>query len=162
MRRLRRFLLLPAGERWLIVKTALLLQAISLGMWLLPFQTLRRLLARVASSSAKAERIEQPSVKRIVWAVETANSYLPGKKTCLNLALTAQTLLICRGYEATVQIGVVKERGQLKAHAWVEGEDGVLIGGHELDRYARLTGLESERHKRDHQYIPHRRSVSGS
>jgi hypothetical protein len=145
MRSLRKFALLPAEERWLLVKSALLLQAISLGMWLLPFQTLTRLLAKVTGISAKLRRVNRISTERVVWAVEMASLHLPGKKTCLNQALAVQTLLARRGYAATLQIGVVKgEGGQFEAHAWVEHEGEAVIGGYELERYTRLVALEAE------------------
>ena len=42
-----------------------------------------------------------------------------------------------------LHIGAVKdEEGKFLAHAWVESEGRVVIGGHELERYTRLMTLE--------------------
>lgn len=143
MERLRRFLRLPAGERRLLVKAALLLEAIKLGMRLLPFRTLRRLLAGAAHAPVGARRADHPSRERITWAVQAACRNTPGLKTCLARALATQLLLARHGYPALLHIGVVRgEQGQLQAHAWVETEGKVVIGGAELERYAPLAALE--------------------
>jgi hypothetical protein len=75
--------------------------------------------------------------------VETASRRTPGLKTCLAQALAAQVLLTRRGYPALLRIGVAKgERQQLQAHAWVESEGKIVIGGSELERYTPLAVLK--------------------
>ncbi len=116
---------------------------ISLGMWLLPFQTLRRLLNRVARIPVGLRKEDQAPTESVVWAVETAGRHLHGGKTCLTQALAAQMLLSRRGRPAMLHIGAVKdEEGKFLAHAWVESEGRVVIGGHEFERYTRLMTLE--------------------
>jgi len=139
-----KFLRLSTAERQLLIKAALLLEAIKLGMRLLPFRTLRHLLARVARTPVGAWRADHSSPERVVWAVETASRHTLGVKTCLTQALAAQILLARRGRPALLHVGVAKggEPGQFQAHAWVESEGKVVIGGSELKRYARLTVLE--------------------
>ena len=51
MSRLRKFFRLPRSERWLLLKAALLLGAIRIGLRLLPFQTLKQLLDSEPRSS---------------------------------------------------------------------------------------------------------------
>src|SRR4051794_12664891 len=123
MELLRRFLALPAADRWLLVKAALLLEAIKVGMRLLPFRALRRLSALVAGAPARglrhADRASS-SAERVVWAVQTASRSTPGVKSCLTQALVAQMLLSRRGHPALLHIGVAKgEGGRFQAHAWV-------------------------------------------
>ena len=50
MKHLRKFLLLPAVEQWLLIKAAILLEAIKLGMRLLPFRTLRHVMSLVSDA----------------------------------------------------------------------------------------------------------------
>ena len=146
MSRLHRFLRLPAEERWLLIRAAVLLQVISVGMGLLPFRTLRGLLGlaqKVRAGSGEADRVP---AERIAGAVEVASRHMPGEKTCLTQALAAQTLLVRQGYPALLHIGAAKgEEGQLRAHAWVESEGRVVIGGHDLGRYTPLVALKTER-----------------
>ena len=147
MKRLRKFMRLPAAERRLLMKAILLLCAVKVGLGLLPFQTLRRLLANLAVLPVGLRDVEDPrSIERIVWAVELAGRLAPRASTCLTQALTAQVLLLRRGHPALVHIGTVKgESGEFQAHAWVESGGEVLIGGHELEQYSPLAILEGER-----------------
>ncbi len=137
---------LSATELWLLVKATLLLEAIKLGMQLLPFRVLRRLLDRVAGTLAGVHGTGYPPVDTIAWAVETASRRTPGAKSCLAQALAAQVLLIRLGHPSQLHIGVAKgERGQFKAHAWVESEGKVLVGGSEFEDFTPLTVLEGEK-----------------
>jgi Transglutaminase-like superfamily len=142
MSRLRKFFLLPRSERWLLIKAAFLLGAIRIGLGLLPFQTLTQLLDSVSKSSA-AKRF---SSDRIAWTVFAASRYVLGDRPCLTQALAAQMLLKRRGYPANLRIGVNRTAGkQLEAHAWVESEDRVVIGGGDLSRYTPLLVFDQEK-----------------
>jgi hypothetical protein len=145
---LRRFLALSAADKWLLVKAALLLEAIKVGMRLLPFRTLRRLSTLAAGAPARglrhADRASS-SAERVAWAVQAASRSTPGVKSCLTQALVAQMLLSRRGHAALLHIGVAKgERGRFQAHAWVESEGKVMIGGSGVERFTPLAVLEGE------------------
>ena len=145
MAQLRRFLRLSTTDLWFLFKVTFLLETIKLGMQLLPFRTLRRLLDQVSGTPARWQHTTYPSVDRIAWVIETASRRMPGAKSCLNQALAAQVLLTRRGYPSQLHIGVAKgERGQFKAHAWVESEGKVVIGGSELTGFTPLTVLKRE------------------
>ncbi|MBC7236965.1 MAG: lasso peptide biosynthesis B2 protein [Chloroflexi bacterium] len=124
----------------LIESTALLL-AIRLGLWLLPFNVLRRLV-RAAHRTARGAAMD--SVKDIAWAVSVARRYVP-RATCLTQALAVEALLCRRGYIPSVRFGVRKKEGALiEAHAWVECAGQVVVGGPEslLLSYTPLTERE--------------------
>jgi hypothetical protein len=142
MERLDKLLRLPAGERWLLVRAALLLVAMRLGLWLLPFQTLRRLLATFTATRTRARDAEPYSKEQVAWAVEAVARRMPLASTCLTRAMAAQVLLARRGYPTLLRIGVVREgKDELQAHAWVESQDEVVIGGYDLKRYTPLATL---------------------
>jgi hypothetical protein len=147
MNRLRRFLRRPAQERALFVKALLLLGLVRLGLWLFPFQTLRRFLDRFAKAPNGQRSADGSSLDQVIWAVEAASRYVPGTRTCLVQALVARLLLVRRGHSVRLRIGVTKsEEGQLEAHAWVESEDGIVFGGEDSpSRFAPLPYLEGER-----------------
>lgn len=147
MDRLRRFLRRPAQERTLFVKALLMLGLVRVGLWLFPFQTLRRFLDRFARTPTDQHSADGSSLNQVIWAVEAASRYVPGTRTCLVQALVARVLLVRRGHAVRLRIGVTKsEEGQLEAHAWVEGEDGIVIGGEDsLSRFTPLPYLEGER-----------------
>jgi hypothetical protein len=145
MRYLYRFLRLPAEERWLLVKITLLLIAIRLGLWLLPFQTLLRLMARLSGHRPRLRNTGW-SRETIVWAVETVGRHVRSASTCLTQALAVQVLLARRGHPALLRIGVVRgDKGRLEAHAWVESESEVVIGEYELERYTPLVALRADK-----------------
>jgi hypothetical protein len=143
MKRLHRLLCLRTGERGLLARATLLLVAMRLGLWLLPFQTLRRLLGTLAVTSARLRDTEASSKEGIVWAVETAARHIPLASTCLTQALAVQMLLTRRGYPALLHIGVVTVgNNELQAHAWVESAGEVVIGGFDIERYTPLATLD--------------------
>ena len=144
MKHLHKFLQLPSAERWLLIKAALLLGVVRLGLWLLPFRTLRRVLTQLGQESEGLYKSDQCSEDRLAWGVTKASRYVP-KATCLTQALATQVLLARRGQQALLRIGVAKgEQGRLEAHAWLESRGQVVIGGSELERYTRLASLEGE------------------
>lgn len=144
MKRLRKFLHLPKRDRFLLASTALLLGTIKLGLLLLPFQTLRHLLARMTLAHSQLQQADQACVGKVVWAVEVASRYMPGGAKCLAQALATQVLLGRRGHPADLRIGVAKgETGKLEAHAWVESQGNIVIGSlADLARYTPLPSLE--------------------
>ena len=155
-----KFLNLSAVDRRLLVTAVLLLGAIRLGLWLLPFQTMMRLLtkmtrhatnASVLGASVAIDAIDATDARRgmhpdrVVWAVVVASRYVP-MSTCLTQALTTQVLLARRGFPAHLHIGVAKKGAEARfgARAWVESQGKVLIGGSEPGRYTHLLALEGE------------------
>jgi Transglutaminase-like superfamily len=147
MARLYKFLRLAPTHQCLFVKSVLLLWVIRLGLWLLPFQSLQRLLAYMVQGGARLQQESQASIDSIVWAVTVASRYVPAA-TCLTQALAAQGLLAGRGHSARLCIGVARSAaGQFQAHAWVEYAERVVIGGAEAP--VRFTPLLYRREKAD-------------
>jgi len=142
-RRLRKFLSLPSSERLLLIKSALMLMAIKVGLKLLPFRHLNSLLARTSHTPRHSRKNGSFKPDQLVRSVDIASRYIPGAGNCLVQALSAQALLARHGHPATVRIGVTHdEENQFKAHAWLESEGKVVIGGPDLDGYAPLLAIE--------------------
>jgi hypothetical protein len=69
-------------------------------------------------------------IDHVVWAVRTAGRHLFPARPCLPQALAARFLLSRLGVATDLRIGVRKpETDVLQAHAWVEADGEVLIGG---------------------------------
>jgi hypothetical protein len=140
MRRIYKFLNLSSGERRLLIKVWVLFGVIRLGLELFPFSTLRKLLDRLRPKLGSFK--EEFSEEQLVWSVTVVSRYIP-KTTCLAQALAAQLLLQQAGHQARLHIGVEEaEKGNIKAHAWVESQGRILIGGFDLNRYTHLLALE--------------------
>jgi hypothetical protein len=133
---IRRFLRVPAGNRWLLLGTFTLLSLIRIGLVLLPFQVTYRLLSRLPV------RLDAMPPARAAWAVTAAARYVPGA-SCLVRALGTQALLAGAGERACVCVGIAKgESARLHAHAWVES-GGAVVGPEDLprERYTVLMSL---------------------
>ena len=103
-----------------------------------------RFLGVRASLPETGAEVSRLSVERIGWAVALVSRWVP-KATCLTQAFAAQILLTRQGYPASLRIGVAKgEGGQFEAHAWVETQGRVVLGGPQLARFTPLPTL-SER-----------------
>lgn len=140
-----KFVRLRGRDRALLTKTFILLTAIRVGLWLLPFQTLRRLLDSVSYPRQPQDAPPPPrSVDRMIWMVNTCSRYMPGQVKCLARALATEVLLRRHHHNPQLQIGVTKTPyGQLEAHAWVELEGQVVIG--QVDDLARFTPMPALR-----------------
>jgi len=145
MRKLHKFLALAPGERMLLVSAAMLVTAVRAGTWVLPFRTVRRLVARLSRPSS-ARRDGEVTSERIAWAVDAAGKRIPGGRNCLVQALATQVLLDRHRQPAQLRIGVAKgPTGEFEAHAWVESDGKVIIGGGDISRFVVLPALEGER-----------------
>ncbi len=123
----------------LLVAAALLLPVVRLALWLLPFGLLWRATTRLARPRAASAA---PTPEQIAWAVTAAARRVPGGRHCLAQAVTAYILLRRAGHSARVRLGLARDRpGGFAAHAWVEREGRVLLGGPDVSRFAPLPPL---------------------
>ena len=144
VQRLGKFLRLPAADRDLLIKSFLLIGGVRLGLWLLPFLTLRRLLTAMMKPNTGKSRGEGAFADKVAWAVTVSSRYVPAA-TCLTQAFATQVLLNRHGLPARLRIGVVKGKdGRLQAHAWVESNGVIVIGGAgpDVERYKPLLALD--------------------
>lgn len=138
---LRKFLRLSAADRSLLVHSFLLIGTARLALWVLPFNVVRRLMARRARGSST----RHATTERIGWAISAAKRFVP-KGNCLPQALAAESLLVRDGHPVEFRIGVVKTgQGGLEAHAWVESDGRLVVGDltQGLDTYTPLPPLPS-------------------
>lgn len=140
MSRLNKFLHLSSGEKILLVRIWVLLATTRLGLSLLPFTTLRKVLTVISPLIARGGKALSEDL--LVWAVGAASRYVP-RATCLIQALAIQLVLRQSGRQASLHIGVNgSDNGRLNAHAWVESQGRVIIGGSDFGRFNFLTSFE--------------------
>lgn len=81
---------------------------------------------------------------RVAWAVEVVSRRLPMTDNCLVRAVATLSILRRRGLPGELRLGVARETGrEFEAHAWVECEGEILVGGEEAARFTLLQ--ESQR-----------------
>jgi hypothetical protein len=130
MRLLHRFRSLVATDRRLLIDAAFLLAGVRLALPLVSFKTLQDLLIRVSRGTRRSHLSEAVPADRIAWAITVASTYVPQTQNCLIQALAAWTLLAGRHHPALLRIGVANGLDrQFTAHAWVENDGNVVIGG---------------------------------
>lgn len=144
---LRKFVARSWPDKVLLVRALSLVISVRVGLWVLPYRTVCRLVSHPLALSGERLTIREEALRqrRIVGAVESISRRLLGNKPCLTQALVAQRLLRQEGFETALRIGVAKEGRELLAHAWLEREGRVLIGGgHSPALYAPLTPVQPE------------------
>jgi len=129
----------------MVLQAWMLVGVVRLGLWLLPFARLRRMVAQRSSVEAGRLGYAPLPLERVVWAVVASSRVVP-HATCLTQALAGRMLLARHGYPSRLHIGVARgEAGSLEAHAWLESGDRVVIGDQQLERFTPLLALDGER-----------------
>jgi hypothetical protein len=140
MSRWARYRELPRGERRLLLRSWWVVGSVRVGLWLLPYARLRRILDR-RSESRIDSRQARPDPERIAWAVTVASEYFPRAETCLTRALAVLYWMRRFGHPAELKLGVaLDEHKKFSAHAWVLSEGRVIIGE---ESHGEFTPLES-------------------
>lgn len=146
MRLLHKFFLRSREDRVLLIRALVLVFCVRVGLRLLAFRTVRRLVdhplvARPDGDPREAWMYQ----RRVVASVEAVGRRLLGDKPCLTQALVARRMLRQGGVDAELRIGVTKDGATLLAHAWLEQEGHVVIGGQaSLVRYKPLAAVGTE------------------
>lgn len=123
MRALRKFVGSSAVERRLVLQALIVVPAVRLALWVLPFRLVHRFV-RGRHVSGRTTL----TADRVVWAVTAVSARVP-RATCLTQALAASLLLPRYGHDATLRVGVAKdEAGRLRAHAWLESGGATILG----------------------------------
>ena len=140
---LRTFVRLQPAERRLGLRTLLLVAAIRVALWVLPFQRLRRVI-----DSSQHMPLSVPTdtpVATLVWAVRAASRRVPGA-SCLTQSLALHCLLTRAGHRSQIRIGVAKDtEAGFGAHAWVECAGQPLLSGpEEVMQYVRILTMEDK------------------
>lgn len=128
--RLHRHLRRPPHEHWLITKVVI--STIFVRM-MLPIVPIRHLMRIAGDAGVKAPRVQprdRAGDKKIIpWAAAGTAKRLLRDRPCLTQALVVKYYYGRRGIPAVLKLGVNRDAGKLLAHAWVESEGDVVVGG---------------------------------
>jgi hypothetical protein len=129
MRLIARYRHLSPAERSLFSRALLLLLVTRAGLRILPFRIVRHWMEHFRKSTCLKSVLERRRIAQVAWAIDAASRRLPGT-TCLPRAMAAHFLLGRLGQKSDLRLGAaLKPDGLLEAHAWVEVEGRVIIGG---------------------------------
>lgn len=145
LRRVLRFAGLDRNRRGLFLRAAFLLWKHRVLLWARPFRMPEGPAGVSGAASFREGPVAagdgatrpRPSPPSIGWAVGSASRVVP-RSTCLVQALAAHDLCRRFGYHPRLRLGARRDAaGQLEAHAWLELEDDVVVGGVEdLSEYS--------------------------
>lgn len=116
----------------MLARAVLLVAATRVALHLLPYRRVEQALApeRVPPRPTAGRGADPRIQRRVLWAVDAAARRLLPRKPCLTQALVARWLLARHGIPSTMRIGVAYDaRRRLQAHAWLEQEGRVILGG---------------------------------
>jgi hypothetical protein len=129
----RRFQALPPHRRRLVCEAAVLLASILVGLRILPFLRLRRLVDRCAALGSATNGtvsdtvLRRAAVNSVEWAIGAVAARM--RASCLARALAAAAMLRRRGVRCDLRLGVrPATSAAIEAHAWVECDDGLVVG----------------------------------
>ena len=118
-----------------------LVWTVRLTLWLLPFHIVCSLIHRLTANPIHRDKIEERHLFVIASNVARVSQFVP-KATCLTQAIATLILLNLKNYPATLRIGVARNNeGRFEAHAWVESEGNVVIGGSKTRLYEKYSLL---------------------
>jgi len=136
MGRWKRYRALPPRERGLRFRALRVLWEVRLRLTLRPFAAVRAWADRAATGEERREPGTFPGPADVDRAVRSAATFVP-RSTCLVRALAARILLARAGIPAGLRLGLAKDgEGGLDAHAWVECDDGTVVGDRGRPDYA--------------------------
>ncbi len=131
---------LSAAEwRWLL-KALVLLPMVGLSLRLGSYQRTRALLERwiVSENQSKKSVVDgnmaDSVALQVVRMVSVAAHHGPYRANCLRQALVGWALLQQRGFPAELKIGVKKDLEGFAAHAWIESNRRIILGGKDSAR----------------------------
>ncbi len=138
-----KFLQLPFSKQHLFGEAVLILTATRIILKLLPYKVLRRVLFQ--PDRFDVFRHQKGTQDDFIWAINKAGKYTLRENSCLALASAGNALLRLHGFPARMRLGFQKsENGEIEAHAWVEINGEVVIGGTDRDIEHYIPLLESK------------------
>jgi len=135
MRRLDKFIKLPAADQRLILEAVILLGIARLAIMTIAFKRIAPYLGvHMAITPKIADAAHDDLIGRVRWAVAIAARHGPWSALCLPQAVAAQIMLARRGIASTLYLGVARADG-LKAHAWLRAGNAIVTGQGDLKQY---------------------------
>lgn len=131
MKSIRKLFALSAPQLVVLLEAALLLALVRLSLWKRGLRRTRRFLRRAEPWFLHLPGVQE---RHIAGMVMCAARRCPLGSTCLTRALVARLLFSRSGYDSRLCIGAARgPQGEFEAHAWLESNGRVILGGDEED-----------------------------
>jgi len=136
----------PWADWWTLLQAMTLTVLVRTGLSVCSLDRVVRGLQRLARGLPRWNPLTSAYRDRAAWAANAVGCRFLPERPCLTQALVLQYLLLRRGdHSAQLHIGVTKHESELQAHAWVERNGRVLIGGTASPyKYERFQNLDEK------------------
>jgi len=125
-----RFRVQPTAAHLVFAQALIAIVAARLALRSVPVRSLRRTMRRAFTSDKTLPSGRRLSLNRVIRCVALAERFSPIATTCLVNALVAEALANRHGHDVKFRVGVRRnELGEFCAHAWLEYEGTVVVGG---------------------------------
>ncbi len=138
LERLRKLRRLTWAERLCLGQAWALLWTLDVALLVAPFRSVLNFLQQVPPSAIRLPLSAATDVPRLAWLVECAAIAGPASGPCLRQSLALLYMLRRRGQEGHLRIGVAREAGCLKAHAWLVQHGRIILGSRTHGRFEPL------------------------
>jgi Transglutaminase-like superfamily len=119
----------PWAEYRVFLQASLATPAVRAALYWLPVRTVRRYLWRIFSADLPLPAKDSLPLARVVRCAARGGRMSPLAPTCLVTALVTEALLGRHGHPVDFRVGVLRSPGKFAAHAWLEHEGSVVVGG---------------------------------
>lgn len=118
------------GEKWMTITVYLYVAYYRLCLLLVPMPRIETMIGVRGEESQAEETLENLKLAKLVgFHVNRVTAHLPLKRKCFVRALSARKILMKRGVNTTLYLGVGKEDGNMVAHAWLRCGQLYVTGG---------------------------------
>lgn len=135
-----RFLNLPGKERIFFLSLLWLTLLVRI-ITLFPFRMYENWIVKLPSHMHEPVSEEEVFMEMLLRSVRRIEKYFSVISTCLVTAVTVKKFLQSYGKRSILKMGVKKDDGSLKAHAWLIYNDTVITGGMQSEQYNELYSL---------------------
>ena len=114
-------------EPFLLLQTYLILVFFKVALKFVSYDKIYSTIKVLYGKPVNSYKKHATYVGKLIWAVTRLKKLT--KTNCLEQALTVHVLLNSKSIDNTLHIGFIKGKGGFSAHAWIQAENKVLIGG---------------------------------
>lgn len=118
------------GEKWMTITVYLYVAYYRLCLLFVPMPRIEKMIGVRGAESEAEETLENIKLAKLVgFHVNRVTAHLPLKRKCFVRALSARKILMKKGVNTTLYLGVGKEDGNMVAHAWLRCGQLYVTGG---------------------------------
>lgn len=144
LRSLLTFLKLPFKIKFLALEVFLELNLACLQLKTQEFKKLAKTLGESESESPQNESPIANEIKLLKRLILRIAELLPWKCVCFPQAIAGQRILNKKRLTSTLYLGLKKEDGEMKAHAWLRHQQYIVTGDNGIEEYTIINSFTHE------------------